>query len=196
MRLKPSLLRNALIAIVVGGIPLFGVLAWLGFIHGTIALVVVALILVVFAAIFIAWRHTEAFVSVDDAVVHKVTFASDREIPITDIARVIIVETEHWSAEGVAQLLALGAHDRRLFRMRGLYWSLEGMHQVADAIGAPTEVEPLPMTLKHFYARYPGAAYWYEGRPWLAALGIGAATALTFGAVIVMMTIAGNPPGS
>jgi len=36
---------------------------------------------------------------------------------------------------GVPQLLALDAEGKRLFRMRGLYWSIDDMHAVADAIG-------------------------------------------------------------
>lgn len=192
MRLKPSLLRNTLIAAAVGGVPLFGVLTWLGVVHGTIVLVIVSLIVVVFAVTVTAWRHVESFVRVEGGKIHKVTFISDRVIPTADVAQIVICETDDSaSPETVPQLLALGDDGRRLFRMRGLYWSLDDMHAVADAIGAPVGVDATPMTSRQFYAKYRGAAYWYEGRPWLAAIGILIVAAVASGMVLLIMTIAG-----
>lgn len=192
VRLKPSLLRNTLIAVVVGGVPLFGVLAWLGVVHGTLVLVIVSVAVVVFAVTFSAWRHVESYVRVENGEVRKVTFASSRVIPTADVAQIVICETDDTaSPDTVPQLLALDAAGRRLFRMRGLFWSLDDMHTVADAVGAPVVVDSAPMTRQQFYSKYTGAAYWYEGRTWLAALGIATIAAVASGLVLLIMTIAG-----
>jgi hypothetical protein len=168
------------------------VLIWLGIVHGTLVLVVIAFIAVVFSVAFIAWRHLESYVRVDDARVQKVTFASERIIPTDEVNQIVICETDDSASPGtVPQLLAVDAEGRRLFRMRGLYWSLEDMHRVADAIGAPVAVDTAPLTRRQFYAKYRGAAYWYENRPWLTALGIAVAVAIAFGLVQLMTVIAG-----
>jgi hypothetical protein len=62
-------------------------------------------------------------------------------------------------------------------------------------MGAPVEIENAPMSAKQFFTKYSTAAYWYEGRPWLAVLGISVASALAFAVVTLMITIAGGPAG-
>jgi hypothetical protein len=192
VRLKPSLLRNTLIAVAVGGVPLFGVLTWLGIVHGTLVLVIIAFIVVVFAVTFTAWRHDHSYVRVLERQVRKVTYASDRVIPVADVDQIVICETDDSSSpDTVPQLLALDAEGKRLFRMRGLYWSIEDMHVVANAIGAPVAIDTAQLTPKQFYVKYRGAAYWYEGKPWLTVLGIAVAVAVAFALVLLMTTIAG-----
>ncbi len=195
VRPKPSLLRNGLLAFVIAGIPVFGVLIWLGTVHATLPLAIAAVLLCVFCATVCVWRYGQVFIEVEDGVLHESGFATEFKIPVTSISEVVIAETDlSSSAETVAQLLALDANGRRAFRMRGTFWTVEDMHAVADAIGAPIEVETFPMTAKQFYNKYAGAAYWYEGRPWLAILGIALAGGAAFVLVLLMMTIAGGLP--
>jgi hypothetical protein len=197
VRPKRALLRNGLLALGIGGIPLFGVMIWLGAIHGTLVLAIGAVVLTVFVAAVVAWRYTELVIGVEDGFVREVGFTSVHELPVASVARIVIAETDQSSSpETVSQLIALGHDGQRAFRMRGLYWSIESMHAVADAIGAPLAIDTTPMNPKQFHAKYSGAAYWYEGRPWLAILGIGVAGVAAFGIVLLMMTIARGFPGS
>src|SRR5690606_28002852 len=96
------------------------------------------------------------------------------------------------SPETITQLLALGHDGKRVLRMRGPFWSKESMHAVADAVGAPVQIESAPMSAKQFFTKYSSAAYWYEGRPWLAVLGISVASVAAFAVVTFMITIAGG----
>jgi hypothetical protein len=188
-----AVLRNGALAFVIGGVPLFGVLIWRGAVYGTLALAIGTTVVCVLAAALCGWRYLSRVVEVVDGRLREVGFFSRRSQPVDAVARVVIAETdESSSAETVTQLLALGHDGRRLLRMRGPFWSKESMHAVADALGAPIQIEASPMSPKQFFAKYTSAAYWYEGRPWLAVLGISVASVAAFGVVTFMIAIAGS----
>jgi hypothetical protein len=111
-----------------------------------------------------------------------------------DVASTYLVDTHTSnSPELLPQLLMLDAKGGRLLRMRGTFWSRDDMLRIAQATGAPLTVQTEPMTLKEFYALHPGTAYWYEGKLWLAIVGIVLAFGFAYLAVTWLMAAIGVP---
>ncbi|MDO7881006.1 hypothetical protein [Antiquaquibacter soli] len=189
MRVTPreSLAHTGLIASLVGGIPLFGVLYWLSASQGSwrrvLAVHVVAVAVVAFGWI----RHRGAFAEVTATRVIKQAFFRRHVIDRDRIASALIGHT--WrpgSSEAVPQLLLRDADDRTLLRLRGTFWTLTSMESLVDAVRVPVTVDPETISLREFYEAHPDSAYWYEGRPWVSVLGIAVAFA---GAFVIMSWI-------
>jgi hypothetical protein len=110
-----------------------------------------------------------------------------------EIDSLVLVRTyrDH-STETVTQLLALDDERRRLFRMRGTYWSEASVEAVVDALGIPTTVLPRPLTRREFFAAYPDSPYWYESRPWIGVTVAGTLFALATGTLVVLFQAFGS----
>ena len=110
-----------------------------------------------------------------------------------EIDSLVLVRTyrDH-STETSTQLLALDDEGRRLFRMRGTYWSETSVDAVVDALGIPTTVLPRPLTRREFFAAYPDSPYWYESRPWIGATIAGILFTLGTGTLVVLFRVFGS----
>lgn len=110
-----------------------------------------------------------------------------------DVDTLVLVRTyrDH-STETSTQLLALDDEGRRLFRMRGTYWSETSVDAVVDALGIPTTVLPRPLTRREFFAAYPDSPYWYESRPWIGATIAGILFTLGTGTLVVLFRVFGS----
>lgn len=110
-----------------------------------------------------------------------------------DVDTLVLVRTyrDH-STETVTQLLALDDEGRRLFRMRGTYWSEASVEAVVEALGMPTTVVPRPLTRREFFAAYPDSPYWYESRPWIGVTIAGALFALATGTLALIFQVFGS----
>lgn len=139
--------------------------------------------------------YSRSSVTVAGHALFKRSFlAQPLRVELADIAAVHLVEVYiSGTTQTVPQLLALDEDGRRLFRMRGQYWTRHGMALVAAATGATVIETTEALTQREFHAAWPQAAYWYENRPGLAALGfVGvliAAAAIVYG----MLALAGVP---
>jgi hypothetical protein len=190
---RRSLVRNGIVAGLVGGIPLFGVLYWLAIEQGSWLRVLAVQIVATLIALFLWLRFRAGFTSVDEKWITKQAFLTRKRVPRADVVSVVIAQTYSGNSDLLPQLIALGAGGKALFRMRGIYWRRKDMVRVAEAIGAPILYESEAIPIKDFYASYPGAAYWYEGRPWLAAAGIAIAMATAFAVMSWIMVAIGVP---
>lgn len=190
---RRSLLRTGIIACFAGGVPLFGVLYWLALDQGNWVRVLIVHLAVSVIALVLGLRWRAGFVEVADGVITKQSFATRSQVNCSDIVSVVIAQTYVGHADSQPQLLAFDRDGQRAFRMRGIYWSRDDMVLIAEAIGAPVLFEPDPMTTAEFYATYPGVAYWYEGRPWLAISGIAVALCFSFLLMSWVMLAIGVP---
>lgn len=194
IRPRESLLRNGLISSIAAGVPLFGVLYWMAFDQGTWGSVfVVQFVFLLFVVIGVIRFHA-AYVTVTETSITKQAFATRTVVDRDEVANVLIAHTyRNGSSDTIAQFVARSADGSTLFRLRGVYWSVEGMQTVADAIGAPVFTENDPLTMEEFYRIVPDAPYWYEGKPALVIGGIVAAFIASLGVVSWLMTALGLP---
>lgn len=184
---RASLGRAWLIAALVAGLPLFGVLYWLSLEQGSWRRVLVVQVLLVAASALVWTRHTGAFAEVGERTVTKQAFIGSTIIPRDRIAEARIVTTwRHGSSEAVPQLLLLDEDGHTLLRMDGTFWDLDSMERIAEATGVTISHDVEPTAAKEFLTEHPTAAYFYEGKPWIAILGIALAVA---GAFVVMSWI-------
>ena len=191
---RGSVLRSTIYAAIAAGVPLFGVLYWLSLSQGSWPRVVIVQVIYMGFFAIIAVRHFGAFVEVTSTTVTKQALFVRTTLSRADVASSYLVDTHTSnSPELLPQLLLSDAKGTRLMRMRGTFWSRDDMLRVAEAIGAPLTVEPEPMTPKEFYALRPGIAYWYEGKLWLAIVGIVLAFGFAYLAVTWLMAAIGVP---
>lgn len=190
---RRSLLRNGVIAALVGGVPLFGVLYWLAIAQGSWLRVFVIQVIVTGIALIMWLRYRAGFAEVRNDTITKQAFAHRTVVSRPAVVSVVIAQTHNGTADAVPQLLALDGNGTRLMRMRGHYWRREDMVRIAEAIGAPILFESDTMTPREFYSTYPGVAYWYEGRPWIAAVGILLALGIAFVIMSWLMLAIGAP---
>lgn len=194
VRPRRSLLTSGVTALAIAGVPLFGVLYWLSFSQGSWQRVAVANVVYLLCCLILWLLFRAGLVRVDESSITKRTLLRRLVLPRLNVATVLLSQTYRGSSsDTVPQLLALDNAGLRLFRMRGIYWSRDAMRQVAEAIGAPMTIDPVPMSLREYYQRHPGVAYWYEGRPWIAVVGGVVAFAVAVLAIGWLMTALGVP---
>ncbi len=193
-RARVSLIRSTMIGAIVAGIPLFVVLYWLSIEQGSWQRVLLANgIYILFFAI-LAWRHSRIFVTVTPETITKQTLLNSTVVKRADVAALHLADLHQTSApELLPQLVALDSNGRRLFRMRGTFWDRDAMVTVADAIAVPLTLESSHLTIKEFYAKHPGVAYWYENKLWLAIVGIVVAFGVSYLVLSWLMYAIGVP---
>ena len=194
VRPRASLARTGLIAIAIGGLPLFGVLYWMSASQGSWRRVLVIHVIAIVIA-GLAWvRHSNAYAEVSETRVIKQAFFGFDSVDRLSVASAVIAQT--WrpgSSDSVPQLLLLDADGKRLIRFRGTFWSLESMEELVSALGVTVTREQEPVSLREFFETHPTAAYWYEGKPWVAAAGIVVAFAGAFAIMSWLMIAIGAP---
>lgn len=194
IRPRRSLLRTGLVAVIVAGVPLFAVLYWLAVSQGSWQRVLIVEVILLACCAVLWWRFRVSFVRVDGTLLTKQAFAHRTVVERADVATILLAETYRGtSSDTIPQLLALDAAGARLLRLRGTFWAREDMVRIAEAIGAPITTELVPMTSREYYLLHPGVAYWYEGRPWLAVVGILIAGAIAAATISWLMSAAGVP---
>lgn len=197
VRVSPShsLVRNGMLSYALLSLPLFGVLYYLGASNGSwpIALAAHFISLVLVGAIYLRFRSL--FIGVTGTSVHeRGLFSRETVVPLSQVRRAILVATYRSSStETVLQLLLRGTDDRRLLRMRGVFWSEADMRAVAAATGASLTERTDPITAKVLFEEYPGSAYWFENRPTLTILAIIVSLVAVLGLVLALMALMGIP---
>jgi hypothetical protein len=173
LRIAPrrSLLVSALASILVVLLPVSALLYWFAIPRGQAVFVAIAQAIVVGAAITILLRQLTVDTVVTETELRgRGIFSPMVRVPLDRIVSVVTVPTYLGQApEPVKQLLVRDAAGRRLYRLRGNYWHPGDLQKVAAALPVATTVVTEPMSVKEFYAAYPGSAYWFENRPLLMA---------------------------
>lgn len=189
---RRSLLVSALASVLALLVPVSALFFWFAVPRGQGGYVTLALAIVAVVAVAVLLRQ----LSVDTVVTTtelrgRGIFSPLVRVPLERIASVALVPSYIGQAsEPVAQLLVRDAEGRRLFRLRGNFWHPGDLRQVASALPVAATVVAEPMTLREFYAAYPGSAYWFENRPWVAiglfAVVMTACAALAIGVMMLL----------
>lgn len=195
VRPKRDLLVTAMLSVLLAMIPLFAVLYWFAVDHGAVMTVLAGHVLVIVAATALLVRQLTVFTVVTDTEIRgRGIFSPMVRVPLARIASVHLVPTfVGHDPETVLQLLVRDVEGRRLYRMRGNFWPPGDLERVAAELPVAAQVGTEPMTLREFFAAYPGSAYWFENRPWLIAGLLVAVAALGFGIGVAVMHVIGMP---
>ena len=194
VRPRESLGRAWLLAVLVAGVPLFGVLYWLALQNGSWRQVLVFQILAIGVATFVWIRHNGAFAQVTDTTIVKQAFFASFTVQRADVASVVLVDT--WRpgvSEATREMLVKDGSGHTVLRLSGTFWSAEAMNALATGLSVPVVHESTPVSSKEFLSSHPGAAYWYEGRLWVAIVGITVAFATAFVVMSLIMHAIGSP---
>lgn len=197
VRPRRSLLRTGFFSIVLGMIPVFGVLYWFSLEHGTFFVVLIVHVLVALAATAVLIRQTMVHTAVTDSeLLGNGIFSPLVRVPLERIARVDLVDTYVGQApEAVTQLLVRDAEGRRLFRMRGNFYPDGDLERVAAALPVPASATEDPIEITEFFRTYPGSAYWFEHRPILRIVVFVFALIVALAIATWVMTVLGMPVG-
>ena len=167
VRPRRSLVSTAFISIVLGMLPVFGVLYWFGIEHDTWGLVLVAHVAIIVVCIAALFRQMTVFTAVSATELSgSGIFSPTERIPLERIASVTIVPTYVGQApDPVQQVLVRDAAGNRLFRMRGNFWHPGDLKAIAEALPVAATIVREPISMREFFRLYPGSAYWFENRP-------------------------------
>ena len=188
VRPRRSLGRAWLSAAIIGSIPLFGALYWLASQGGDWRQVLVVQVVAIGLGALVWVRHAGAFAQVTDTTITKQAFFSGFVVNRADVASVVIANT--WrpgSTDSHREMLLKDASGATLMRFGGSFWSTAAIDALVEGIGAPVVHDETPVSSKEFLALHPGAAYWYEGKAWVAVAGIVVAFAFAFVAMSWIM---------
>jgi hypothetical protein len=187
VRPRRSLMWTAFTSVVLGMLPVFGVLYWFGIQNGSWPIVLIAHVVVVVAALLALLRQLTVHCAVSSTELSgNGIFSPVKRVPINSIANVTLVPTYVGQApEPVRQLVVRDASGHTLFRMRGNFWHPGDLSAVASALPVPSTVEKDPISIRDFFETYPGSAYWFENNPALRVALVVAAIVVVVGAVVL-----------
>ena len=194
VRPRDSLGKTWLLAVLIAGVPLFGALYWLAYEYGSWRQVLVFQIIAIAITALVWVRHHGAFAQVTSTTIMKQAFFTGTVVPRSDVASVVLLDT--WRpgiSESTREMLVKDADGHTVLRLSGTFWSVESMDAMAKALGVRIIHEATPVTSKEFLAAHPGAAYWYEGKAWVAVVGISLAFASAFLLMSFIMHAIGSP---
>jgi hypothetical protein len=200
VRLSPRalLIRNIILSVLFISIPVFGVLFFLGLRNGSwpVAVVGEAISLLICALGYALHRAT--YIGITDSTIEERGFLGLRtSVPKADVANIVFAHTyTNASPEAVPQLVITDAHGNRLLRMRGVFWTLESMRSVIASMDVPATSHHEAMSVREFFTRYPGAAYWFENRPVLVTIATIGILAAVGAVVLLLVHLVGAPPMS
>ncbi|WBU36895.1 hypothetical protein [Homoserinibacter sp. YIM 151385] len=186
---------TAFVTMVCSMVPIFGALYFFAIPAGNWPVVLVAQVAIVAACATALARQLTLFSAVtDEALLGNGIATPIVRVPLGEIREVLLVDTYRGSSPDLTtQLLVRDEHGRRLFRMRGNYWNRGDLQALAEAL--PVEAVHLPeaMSMRAFYRRFPGAAYWFEDKPVVRVAVITAIIVSTVAVASIVMAIVGVP---
>ena len=167
VRPRRSLVSTAFVSVLLGMLPVFGVLYWFGVEHGSWRLVLAVNLAIIVACVVAMVRQLTVFSAVSATELSgRGIFSPIERVPLDRIASVTIVPTYVGQApDPIRQLLVRDAAGQRLFRMRGNFWHTVDLKAIADALPVTATVVKEPISMREFFRLYPGSAYWFENRP-------------------------------
>ncbi len=197
VRPRRSLITTGFVSVVLGMIPLFGVLYWFSIEHDSWFIVFVVHLVVTALCLLAIVRQLTVYSAVTETeLVGRGIFSPLIRVPLDKIASVHLVETYVGQApDSVTQLLVTDDEGKRLFRMRGNFYRDGDLKAMAAALPVKPQVVKEPIGITEFFRTYPGSAYWFEHRPilWIVVFAVSLAIALAVAAWV--MSILGMPVG-
>ncbi|MDP9028081.1 MAG: hypothetical protein M3N46_11140 [Actinomycetota bacterium] len=188
VRPRRSLVSTAFLSIVLGMLPVFGVLYWFAVQRGSWQLVLVVHLAIIVVSVAVMMRQLTVFSAVSSTeLLGRGIFSPLERVPLERIASVTLVPTYVGQApEPIQQLLVRDAAGHRLFRMRGNFWHPGDLASVAAALPVTTTVVKEPISVREFFRLYPGSAYWFENKP-AVRVGVVALAVLVVLAITVLL---------
>lgn len=168
VRVRQGLLAQGIAAVLALSVPVLLALYWLTIPTGQWFWVAVAQAFVVASLIYaiIRYRRVRITVTPTHLIEHRF-FWGRTEVPFDDIDRIVMLEMHRTMAsQSRLQMFVLGRSGRPLVRMRGEYWSRNGINRIASHLSmAPIEHIDHPVTLDELQVTRPEMLYWFERRP-------------------------------
>ena len=197
LRLAPKrgLLRSVGFSVLLVAGPVFGVLTFLGVHNGAWEVGAVGALVTLFACLFVYHRYRHTSISVTELCIEERGFWGRRNtFARSAAASVDLVHTfSPASPDPSPQLIVRDSDDRCLLRMRGAFWSIDAMREVAAYLEPVAAVHEEAMSATEFHERYPDAAYWIENRPIVRGALIAAATAVALALIFALSVFVGLP---
>ena len=196
VRIRPrgSLLRTAAITTLLVTSPLFGALYWFTVPTGAWIVVLVVHLVVLVLCVLVGVRQLTVFAEVRNGMLRgNGIFSPVEEVALDRIARVDLVDTYvGLTPMPIRQLLVRDAEGVRLFRMRGNFWHVGDLEEIAGALPVAPVTTSEPLDLRDFFRDYPGSAYWFEDRRSITALSILVGIVAVVAVAAVAMLLAGE----
>jgi hypothetical protein len=191
VRPRRSLVSTAFVSVLLGMLPVFGVLYWFGVEHGSWRLVLVVNLAIIVACVVTMVRQLTVFSAVSATELSgRGIFSPIERVPLDRIASVTIVPTYVGQApDPIRQLLVRDAAGQRLFRMRGNFWHAVDLKAIADALPVTATVVKEPISMPEFFRLYPGSAYWFENRPAVRVGVVGFGVVVVVGITALIMAV-------
>jgi hypothetical protein len=166
VRPRAALLRTTALSIVLSAVPLAVALIWVSFPLRLWAAVATIVLVLAVAAVYVFVRLRTAFVGVSASRLEVRSVVSpNRSASKSDVHRLVLATTFTGSIDRVTrELLALGASDEPVFRMRGDLWDDSAIAKIAAAFDVKVTEFAKPMTIRDFYQHFPRSRAWYERR--------------------------------
>ncbi|PJJ71100.1 hypothetical protein CLV46_0637 [Diaminobutyricimonas aerilata] len=195
IRPRRSLLRTSLITFAAASVPIFGALYWYSASAGGWTSVLAVQLVVTAVCVVSYLLQLRVYAAVSGGVLHgNGIYSPVVRVPLADIRRVVLTQVySPGASDTTTQWTAVDEGDRCLFRLRGHYWHADDLRRLAAATGAPVETDDEAISEKEFFARFPGSAYWFDGRPWLRVVLIAAALLVSVAVVAFLMNAVGVP---
>lgn len=168
VRVRQGLLAQGIAALLALSVPVLLVLYWLTIPTGAWVWVVAVQTFVIVAVALAVFRYLRVCISVTPThLLERRFFFGTNRVPLESIARVVMLEMHRTMAsQSRLQMFVLGTDGRPLVRMRGEYWSRNGINRIASQLTmAPIEHIDHPVTLDELQTTRPEMLYWFERRP-------------------------------
>jgi hypothetical protein len=168
VRVRQGLLAQGIAALLALSVPVLLVLYWLTIPTGAWVWVALGQAIVFAAVVLGVIRYLRVRVSVTPThLLERRFFFGTNRIPLDSIGRVVMLEMHRTMAsQSRLQMFVLDKEGLPLLRMRGEYWSRNGINRIASHLTtAPVEHIDHPVTLDELQATRPEMLYWFERRP-------------------------------
>ena len=189
---------TAVVALVAGMVPIFGVLYWFASERDQIALVFAVHAVVLAAGLAVLLRQLWVHATVTDTeLTGNGIFSPTIRVDLDDIEEVLLVDTHvGQSPEIVTQLIARNLDGRTLYRLRGNFWHAHDLEALVAALPVPAKRVTGPLSMSEFFRDYPGSVYWFENRPAIKVAAVVLGLVALASVIVLLTTVLGfNIPG-
>ena len=186
-RLRPlrSLFWQGLAGTLAFLVPTAAVLLFLTVPNGPwhLVIVLIAIVIAAFLASYASYRTLGFWVG-PTGIAERGFFGLRRYVPRENIGSILLVNTFAGAqTDSVPQLFVCDEAGRQLLRMRGQFWSLASMEEVAEALDIPLTYVSDEVSKTELLDTHPGLLYWFERHP-LTIAATSAASVAVIAAVV------------
>jgi hypothetical protein len=195
VRVRPrrSVLVMAVVSLCAALVPVTAMLALLASASGNWLTASIVEVVIVAICVVLGARQIGLYTQVTTTVLEGNGWMTPTvRVPLDRIAEVHVVDTyAGQSSETITQLLVLDAEGRRLFRLRGNFWNVGALDEVAAALPVAAQYGEEPVSLRSFFTEFPSSEYWFENKTWLKVGAIVLGCAAAAGLALWVMTALG-----